>query len=496
MQRAFDTVSLTEDMKPNVLLVVLDTVRAKSCSFHGRDRATTPGLESLCDESVVFKHAIAPDTWTLPSHGAMFSGKYPTEVGVHAENMLFPANKSTLAEELSADGYATGIFSSNPFLTEGSGLNRGFNRSHTSGIQLVLYDDAFDPSQYIRSREHDQGLAKWMELGRELVDPPQTVLKSVLNAINYKYQTTWGANREDPYDPSSDDGATESITAFVSWLENTGEPFFGCLNFMEAHTPYRYRDRFLPDWATMQDVKVLSQNRWQYLSGELELSTRRKELFQSLYEAELFSLDDILQSLWEVLKERGHWDETLVIVTSDHGELLGEHDLLFHDMNRLVEPLLHVPLIVKYPDSTYAGTTVTETTSLTRLPAIVHEVTDEDQTPDPNHHPCDLVKAEFVGMNQVLPDERYANVYDDLNGQSRAVYEDGTKYVLYEDHATVTQDLPVGAESGVEPIESIEVENVPERVREFAGINEDVTSGRQLEVNDAVSDRLKQLGYR
>jgi len=104
MQRAFDAVNLTGDMKPNVLLVVLDTVRAKSCSFYGRDRATTPGLESLCDESVVFKHAIAPDTWTLPSHGAMFSGKDPTEVGVHAENMLFPANESTLAEELSADG--------------------------------------------------------------------------------------------------------------------------------------------------------------------------------------------------------------------------------------------------------------------------------------------------------------------------------------------------------------------------------------------------------
>lgn len=482
-------------MRPNVLLVVLDTVRAKSCSLYGRDRPTTPGLERLARESVVFEHAIAPDTWTLPSHAAMFTGRYPTDIGVHAENMVLPDDASTLAEELAGTGYETAVFSSNPFLTHGSGLNRGFDHSHTSKIDVTLFDDAFDPPQYIRTRDHEQGLEKVSELLHELAGPPRAMAKNVLNAAYYKYRTTRSTDGDDSFDPSSDDGATESIAAFESWVDAVDEPFFGCLNFMEAHAPYRHRDRFLPAWATMDDVRRLDQDRWEYLAGDLELTDSRKELFEALYEAELRYLDERLESLWSTLRTRGLWEDTLVVVTSDHGELLGEHGLLFHDMNRLHEPLLHVPLLVKYPGGRHAGTSLEETTSLTRLPDVVRGATVDD-SPDPEDLPQDLVKTEFLGMNQTVPDDRYASTYRDLAAQSRAVYEDGTKYVLYEDRATVTRDLPLPPSADEEDAEPVDSEAVPAHVREFAALDEAVTAGRRLDVDTTVEDRLQELGYR
>jgi arylsulfatase A-like enzyme len=482
-------------MRSNVLLVILDTARAKSCSLYGRDRPTIPGLERIAEESAVFEHAVAPDTWTVPSHAAMFTGRYPTEIGVHARNMVLSEEEPTIAEDLAGAGYATGIFSSNPFLTQGSGLNRGFDRSHTSKLRLTLFDDAFDPARYIRTREYERGLPRVAELARELAGPPHEIAKNALNAAYYKYRTS--RSDEDPsFDPTSDDGAAESIAAFESWVDDVGEPFFGCLNFMETHTPYRHRDRFLPTWATIEDVRRLDQDRWKYLAGDLELTERRKKLFEALYEAELRSLDERLQSLWSALRERGLWEDTLIVVTSDHGELLGEHGLLFHDMNRLHEPLLHVPLLVKYPGGRHAGTSVAATTSLTRLRDIVRDETVDDGASDPGDLPQDLVKAEFVGMNQVMPDDRYASTYSDLAAQSRAVYEDGTKYVLYEDRATVTRDVPLTPSAGEENAEPVDPEAVPERVREFAALDEAVTAERQLQVDDAVGDRLAELGYR
>lgn len=483
-------------MRSNVLLVVLDTVRARSCSLYGRDRPTTPGLERVAEESAVFEHAIAPDTWTLPSHAAMFTGRYPTEVGVHAENMVLSEDEPTIAEDLAGAGYATGVFSSNPFLTQGSGLNRGFDHSHTSKLRPTLFEDAFDPSRYIRTREHERGLPKVAELLRALAGPPREMAKNALNAAYYKYRTSRPTDDDASFDPSADDGAVESIAAFESWVDAVDRPFFGCLNFMEAHTPYRHRERFLPAWATIDDVRRLDQDRWKYLAGDLELTERRKELFEALYEAELRYLDERLESLWSALRARGLWEDTLLIVTSDHGELLGEHGLLFHDMNRLYEPLLHVPLLVKYPGGRHASTSVAATTSLTRLPDVVRGETVGDDAPTPGDLPRDLVKTEFVGMNQVVSDDRYEARRRDLAAQSRAVYEDGTKYVLYEDRATVTRDLPLAPSADEEDAEPLDPEAVPDRVREFAALDGTVTAGRQLDVDDAVGDRLEELGYR
>jgi arylsulfatase A-like enzyme len=478
-------------MKPNVLFVILDTVRADSCSLYGRSRATTPGLDGLREESVVFDHAVAPSTWTLPSHGGMFTGRYPTEINLHGQNMVLSDDEETVAETLQADGYTTGVFSANPFLTQGTGLNRGFDRSYTTGIRGKLFKDAFDPAEYVRSRKNDSGVSKYVELVQEVAGPPVLMGKNLLNALEFKYRTRVDV-RDDDFDPTQDDGAADIVAELEGWIDDATAPFFACANFMEAHTPYRNRDTFLPEWADETDLNELERNRWKYLSGEVELTDRRRTLLRALYEAEIRYLDEQLQSLWTTLRKRGDWDRTLVIVTSDHGEFLGEHGLLYHDINRLYEPLVHVPLLVKYPNGRWGSRRVCETTSLITLHDLIKRaVAGELETPAGGTR-SDMTKVEFVQMNQSLPDKRHESMYADFSDQSRAVYAEDAKYFFHGDTVQVAEK-PFCAE---ETYRELDPDAVPDRIVEFAAMDRELRTDAGLEVDESVENRLEQLGYR
>ncbi|GAA0285787.1 sulfatase-like hydrolase/transferase [Halobacterium noricense] len=429
----------------------------------------------------------------------MFTGEYPTDIDVHAKNMLLSDDIETVAEALQAQGYDTGIFSSNPFLTQGSGLDRGFAHSHTSNLRVQLFDDGFDPTRYIRSREHEDGIAKVRELSKEIWGTPQNLFKNILNAAYYKYRTIT-SNPNQSFDPSEDDGATESIQAFERWVQTAEGPFFGCLNFMEAHTPYRYRERFISSDTSLEEVSEVDQDRWKYLSGEIELTDSVKSILLALYEAEIHYLDEQLTELWSFLRRTDRWENTLVVVTSDHGELLGEHNLLYHDINRLYEPLVHVPLLIKYPNERHAGERVKSTVSLTQISDTILAEALEDadvSTPlGPGEPVPDIVKTDFVGMNQTLPDERYVDVYDDFNAQSRAVYEDGSKYLVYENRAGRVGNLPLSTSDPTEIVEQIDLNDVPAHIRAFAGLDGEISQQTEFEANDVIKDRLNELGYR
>lgn len=488
---------LSVNVKPNVLVVVLDTVRAANCSFYDYDRQTTPGLSKLRSESVRFDHAIAPATWTVPSHAAMFTGEYPSEIGVHARNKVLPKSEETAASRLQRQGYETAIMSSNPFLTEGTDLHRGFGYRYTAGMRRALFDDAFDPAKYIKTREHERGIKKVEELAGELASPLHDLPKNVLNALYYKYRTTWATKDGDSHDPDLDDGAAETIQEFKQWVPED-RPFYACLNFMEAHTPFRYRERFLPEWASMSDVRQLSQDRETYFTGEATLDDYQKELLQSLYDAEIRYLDDQLRSLWQYLRDNDLWDNTLLVVTSDHGENLGEDGYIFHHSNLLGEPLVHVPLLVKYPDNKYAGESVKETVSLTNLFDTVVEAGDEtatDLNPLEPGTKTGLVRSEFVCLDPQHTTEDYVEPYRDLDIPSRAVYENGTKYILFDDGQAYTFNSP-NEYGSILDAEPGEFDDVPAYIREFANLDVNINSENDIEMSESVERRLEELGYR
>lgn len=488
-------------MSSNVLLVVLDTVRAKSCIHHGRERDTTTGLSNLRSEAITFSRAIAPATWTVPSHAAMFTGKYASQIGVHPKNKILPSDEETIATSLSKDGYSTALLTSNPFLTEGTQLNRGMDFTHTSGMRRTIFEDAFDPAAYIKRRNHEEGVQKILELAQELASPPKKLGKNIINAAYYKYRTTWKpSSDESKFDPSTDDGAKETISRFSEWLEENRQPFFGCLNFMEAHSPYRHRRDYLPDWADTDDLEELVQDRDAYFEGDVELSERSNELLTALYEAEIKYLDRQLSRLWTVLREEELWEDTLVVVTSDHGEYLGEHDLLFHHHNRLSDPLIHVPLLVKYPGGKDGGQTVSAPVDLTQIYDTIMSVTGESESTEclnplqPGVSP-EMVKSEYICKEPDHSTEDYLEKYKHINTPSRAVIRDNKKYIIFEKSERAYIKKGVKDEGDLTEFKQVDLRDVPEDVVKF-GEFENSFQRQELHLTNSVEDRLENLGYK
>ncbi|MGH7657200.1 MAG: sulfatase, partial [Gemmatimonadales bacterium] len=290
---------------PNILLIILDTVRASSLSLYGYDQPTTPGLDQRAKRGAVFDRALSTTSWTLPSHASMFTGRYPYNFPASWEIPLgseFP----TLAEVLQEHGYATGGFVANLLYTQReSGLARGF----------IHYED------FRVSREQ---LKESTALGQRI----------------YEWQGGWVSAKR-AYDRKPGE---EVSSSFLRWVDQTRDaPFFAFLNYYDAHVPYRapqpWRDRF---------------------------KTGRRD--RDRYDASIAFLDQEIDGLLEELQARGHLENTIVVLTSDHGELFGEHGLEGHG-NGLYDPTLHVPLVIWYPPVVQTGRRIERPVTLRDLPA-------------------------------------------------------------------------------------------------------------------------------
>lgn len=318
---------------PNVLLIVLDTVRAQSLSLNGYARPTTPQLERLARAGVRFDRAIATAPWTLPSHASMFTGRFPHELSADALRLL-DSTYSTLAEVLSVRGYLTAGFVANLFYcTRGSGLSRGF---------LHYEDYPASPGQIVLSSS----------LGRALIT------NNRLRRVVGYYELL---NRKDAATLNRD---------FLRWLSRADRrPFFAFLNYMDAHAPYLPPKPFDAMFAPSKPWRKpflgagdrLTRRWWSPPEVQAELDA---------YDGSIASLDQQIGQLFDELERRGALTNTLVIITSDHGEELFEHGLMSHGSS-LYRPSLHVPLLISFPSRVPQGKTVREPVTLRDLPATV-----------------------------------------------------------------------------------------------------------------------------
>ncbi len=312
---------------PNVLLIVLDTVRARSLSLYGYQRATTPHLDELATRGVVFDRALSTSPWTLPSHGTMFTGQFPHDLTADWTTPI-DATHPTLAEVLGRHGYLTAGFAANTaYLTGQYGLNRGFIHYESLTISIPR---AFQSTS----------------LGTLL-----------LNKL--------GLNKDSYHRPSAEQINQE----FLRWLEGRSKehPYFAFLNFFDTHDPYLPPADFAQKFSSKEDrrqIKAKPLDEW----TEPEIRE-----FNNSYDATLAYLDHEIGVLFEALEQRGELEHTLVIITSDHGEQFGEHGLLVH-ADSLYMPLLHVPLIVIFPGQIPAGRRIDAFVSLRDLAATVTQV--------------------------------------------------------------------------------------------------------------------------
>ncbi|WP_049967930.1 sulfatase [Haloferax prahovense] len=317
---------MTAESPENVLFVVMDTVRKDHLTPYGYDRPTTPGLDRFADEATVFEQAVAPAPWTLPVHASLFTGMYPSQHGADQENPYLEG-ATTLAETLSAAGYDTACYSSNAWITPYTHLTDGF----------ADQDNFFEvmPGEFLSGP-----LAKaWKTMNDS--DALRTLADKLVSLGNTAHEYLAGGEGADSKTPAVIDQTIDFI--------DDSEEFFAFVNLMDAHLPYHppeeYKERFAPG----VDSTEVCQNSKEYNAGAYEIDDDEWEDIRGLYDAEIAHIDDQLTRLFDHLKETGRWDDTMVVVCADHGELHGEHGLYGHEFC-LYDPLINVPLMVKHPD--------------------------------------------------------------------------------------------------------------------------------------------------
>lgn len=361
--------------KPDILLLVLDTLRADRLSAYGYNRETSPHLDAFAETGVLFERAISPAQWTIPAHASFFTGEYPTTHGTTQIYDRHGVDYPTLAEILSRQGYQTVGFCNNPLLgVVDNDLDRGFGAFYN-------YGGAF-PS---RPPITDSRPRLWGRLGQRIVRLLRRVTGPVQNsfahnelllrlALHPRIVPLWRryANFKG--------NTIQSIRDLAGYLrarrlKGARRPLFAFANLMETHLPYGPRPRFIRRFASWyrhdREAHAFMERynhehyRWMVPLRE-PLGELEDRAINDLYDAEVAYQDHLLRGLFSYLDDEETRDSTMVIITSDHGEGLNHHDFVGHSLVAY-DDLVHVPLIVRYPGIYPAGTRVSVPVSARRI---------------------------------------------------------------------------------------------------------------------------------
>ncbi len=332
------------DSAPAVVLVVLDTVRAENVSTYGYHRKTAPAIDALAREGALFLDATSPSTWSLPSHASLFSGRYPSSHGAHAEHRFLDDRYPTLAQVLEANGYETYCITANPWISDGLGLTRGF------GWQ----DESL----------HNQGGAG---IGFSFIH-------RLLDRLGLL---------------EADKGGHLVAASFERWASErpaeTERPAFVFLNFIEAHFPYHQ----LPhDYLWMFNDLPYGELRQISLDllaaqfgGASQPIEKVGEPTRAMYDGGVAYTSELLSRVVEALRARGSLDDTVLVVLADHGEILGERADFFGHGPSLYQEVVGVPLLVRYPPRIPAGVRVELAVSTLAAFATILDLADIEPPP-------------------------------------------------------------------------------------------------------------------
>ena len=323
----------------NILLVVIDALRADRLSCYGNSSATSPNIDALAAGNSLFRQASSTTAWTLPSFASFLTGTYPSKHGVNLSHPNFNSAPTSLSEYAQRCGYETFLLSNTSWISEKTGFDRGCAK-FWKGWQLI--QDRTDP---VAVRMAASGPVK-LDGFRPALDEVLRghLFKSTLNVAYVgliKMLREQGANR-----------TTAVAKKRIAEYKEAGTPFFGVIHYLEPHLPFApprsYALRFLPPSVAWKQARSVSQDAWGYIAGVQTMTPDDFRALNALYEAEIAYLDERIGELIGALADGDMLDDTLVVLTADHGENIGDHDLMDHQYC-LYESLLHVPLIIRWP---------------------------------------------------------------------------------------------------------------------------------------------------
>jgi arylsulfatase A-like enzyme len=344
---------------PNILVIVMDTVRQSD--FPGGQAGVTgmPAVEALRRESVLYPQAVSPAPWTVPSHASLLTGMYPWEHGAHGRSDIrLSPTVPQLPELLRPLGYRSALFASNFLVGPETGLGIGADYACWGEWwegYLRGYGGLRPPHERVSSDPVDPPPARPREGGIwSVVRTASPIAHRYPGTLDLAGRLLRGL-RPNP------EGTGEGVSPWIEptldrWLRSVPAeaPAFVLVNLLDAHEPYFPPEGNGTTFAQWLRYAVIPQDRTGWLSGRWDPDTRSMAVLRELYRASIRSLDARIGALVQSFRACGRWEETLCVLTSDHGQAFGDHDLFYH-MLRVDESEVRIPLWVRYPRGEHAG---------------------------------------------------------------------------------------------------------------------------------------------
>ncbi|QFU82307.1 sulfatase-like hydrolase/transferase [Natronorubrum aibiense] len=358
--------------QPNVLLVVLDSVRAKNTSLHNYPIKTTPNIDAFAEKATYYEQARAPGIHSIASHASIFSGYEVEEHKLFEHEAKLDDDASIWPELVEDYNYSTGLFTPNVVVSEASNLADHFQ--YTAGPKRLTH-----PETGLTLRDFE-GEVSTKEFIKEAIRHEKPI-RSLTNGLSYKLRNY----NSQSHNPEAEQ-AEVYLSEFFNWNDRQDGPWAACINLMDAHYPYVAQPEFrlyddkklrslLDYFEGAMSQQVLSDGSWWALAT-----------LEYLYDECIRQVDAAVKSLINELKRRNQYDNTLIVVTSDHGEAFGEYSqvspsvrLCDHSWG-IHEVQTHVPLVVKHPNQT-EGKQIQKPASLVEFPNVIRQTLTNKETP-------------------------------------------------------------------------------------------------------------------
>lgn len=452
---------------PNVILIVVDTLRADHLSSYGYHRATSPRLDEFAADGKLITYCYSAANWTPPGHASIFTSKFPISHGAHKIKrgvktdtptcLPLAEEEDTIAEIMARNGYRTAAVIANfGFVSEPFGLIQGFQQVFNHPPRRL------EPTVTL--------------LATKLLDSPPPCLFT-----------------SEPFYRRAADITNESL----SWIRrHPDRPFFLFINFMDPHTPYVPPSPW--DDAFPGRLNGFSSLNSDIRKGHVQYSEEQLLHIRSQYDGEILYVDSHLGRFFGTLKKTGNYEDSLIIVTSDHGEFLGEKGLIDHQVG-LYDPVIRVPLIVKPPRQATSQASPRDVAQTIDIVPTILDILDI-QPPDglqgtsifassrqpivAQHYADDPVEGWFGGR---FSDDQVAVVED----TKKAIFAGQTWREVY-DLSSDPNELDNQVDRAPGQLESIDAT----LRRWFAEVDEKAVSEEDIPTLDSETrEKLKSLGY-
>jgi arylsulfatase A-like enzyme len=336
--------SVLKSPAPNLILLVVDSLRADHMSSNGYQLQTSPYMDLLAGNGAAFPATVASSSWTLPTHASLFTGLYPSSHGAYSVFFPLGAEYPTLAEILARSGYYALSVYANPLLGNATGLDRGFDRA----------------------------------LGVGNRQKTSLTIERLYRKISGRGSTSG-----------------EILDISLRWIAHCRKfkiPYFIFLNILEAHAPYRPKEPYFREfcrdislekvqWSLIREATAPMRSRQERLSSLARFQDADLAVLSRLYDSNIRFVDQQIKTWADKLKEDEELDRSLLVITSDHGEFLGEHAQLEHRTGQLYNPVLQIPLIFYFPQKLAARKEQRFISQVDVFPSILSLLNLADQIP-------------------------------------------------------------------------------------------------------------------